>query len=276
MAVSSQAMADLQARFQELQARLDTTTKDLSLLILVPKWSGTEKSGSLQEFLSAVENMAEMGNWSEKGKERIATMKLEDAARVFVEAAPEIRGREMSWTDFKKALQQRFRDPRTDHFHYFQLVSVRQKMGESVLSFADRVRTLGRKITSTSDDPAVLKACSDQADRMVLAAFTNGLGGNPGKHIRYNLPTSIEDAIHLAVTVEQAEACHPKSDAFYLEEKANEIRDRKGDRRAQTRDSGWRSNSPRKNGQASDSTERLAVGVDRDATCYSCGGRGHY
>jgi hypothetical protein len=37
MAVSSQAMADSQARFQELQARLDTTTKDLPLLTLVPK-----------------------------------------------------------------------------------------------------------------------------------------------------------------------------------------------------------------------------------------------
>jgi hypothetical protein len=194
---------------------------------------------------------------------------------VFVEAAPEIRSREVSWADFKKALQQRFRDPRTDHFHYLQLVSVRQKIGESVLSFADRVRTLGRKITPTSNDPAVLKACSDQSDRLVLAALTNGLGGNPGKHARYNLPTSIEDAIRLAVTVEQAEACHPKSDAFYLEEKASEIRDRRRDRRAQTRDRGWRSNSPRKTGPANDSTERLS-GVDRDATCYSCGGRGHY
>jgi hypothetical protein len=73
---------------------------------------------------------------------------------------------------------------------------------------------------------------------MVLAAFTNGLGGNPGKHARYNLPTSIEDAIRVAVTVEQAEACHPKGDSFYLEEKANENRDRQGERRIQTKDRG--------------------------------------
>jgi hypothetical protein len=72
--------------------------------------------------------MAEMGNWSDRDKVRIATMKLEDAARVFVESAPEIRGREVS-ADFKKAPQQRFRDPRTDHFHFLQLVSVKQKMG---------------------------------------------------------------------------------------------------------------------------------------------------
>jgi hypothetical protein len=155
--------------------------------------------------------MVEMGNWSDREKVRIATMKMEDAARIFVEAAPEFRGREVSWADFKKAQQRQFRD-----FHFLQLVSVRQKMEESVLSFADRVRTLGRKITPTSEDPAVQRACSDQADPMVLAAFTNGLGGNPGKHARYNLPTSLEDAIRVAVTVEQAEACHPESDAFMV------------------------------------------------------------
>jgi hypothetical protein len=94
--------------------------------------------------------MAEMGNWSDWDKVRIPTMKVDDAARVFVDSAPEIRDGEVSWMEFKKTLQQRFRDPRTDHFHFLQLVSVKQKMGESVLSFADRVRTLGRNITSTS------------------------------------------------------------------------------------------------------------------------------
>jgi hypothetical protein len=97
-----------------------------------------------------------------------------------------------------------------------------------VPSFVDRVRTLGRKITPTSDDPAVLKTCSDQSNRLVLASFTKCLGGNPGKHARYNLPTSIEDSIRVAVTVEQAEACHPKSDAFYLEERRMKFGTEKG------------------------------------------------
>jgi hypothetical protein len=46
--------------------------------------------------------MAEMGNWSDRDNVRIATMKLEDTARLFVEAAPEIRGREVSWTELKR------------------------------------------------------------------------------------------------------------------------------------------------------------------------------
>jgi hypothetical protein len=42
------------------------------------------------------------------------------------------------------------------------------------LSIADRVSKLGRKITPTSEDPAVQKTCIDQVGRMLPAAFTNG------------------------------------------------------------------------------------------------------
>jgi hypothetical protein len=65
---------------------------------------------------------------------------------------------------------------------------------------------------------------------MVLAAFTNGLGGNPGKHARYNLPTSLEDVIRVAVTVEQAEACQPKSIAFYVDTNTEEKERKKTNR----------------------------------------------
>jgi hypothetical protein len=142
-------VAELQARVQELQSRLDALTKDLSLLNMMPKWLGTEKSGPLHEFLSAVDNMADMGNWSERDKDRIATMRLEDAARTYVAAAPELRGPNVKWADFKAALLQRFRDTRTDNFHYSQLHSAKQKADETVLSFADRVRMLGRAIAPT-------------------------------------------------------------------------------------------------------------------------------
>jgi hypothetical protein len=111
-------VAELQARLEELQSGLDSSTKDLSLLNLIPKWSATEKSGPLHEFLTAVENMADMGNWSERDKVRIATMRLEHAARTYVAAAPEFRGPSVTWENFKAALLQRFRDTRTDNFHY--------------------------------------------------------------------------------------------------------------------------------------------------------------
>jgi hypothetical protein len=44
-------LAKLQLEIQTLQARLQATTKHLSLVSLIPKWSGNTKSGSLHEFL---------------------------------------------------------------------------------------------------------------------------------------------------------------------------------------------------------------------------------
>jgi hypothetical protein len=47
-------------------------------------------------------------------------------------------------------------------------------MWGSVLSYADCVIKLGRKITPTSEDSAVQKTCIDQVGRMLTAAFING------------------------------------------------------------------------------------------------------
>jgi hypothetical protein len=54
---------------------------------------------------------------------------------------------------------------------------------------------------------------------MLLASFISGLQGNPGKHTRFSMPSTMEDAIKIAVTVEQAEACDRRNDSFYLNDK---------------------------------------------------------
>jgi hypothetical protein len=51
---SADQMSRLQAQLQNLQAQLQTrppVTKDLSLVGMVPKWSGTDKAVPLHEFL---------------------------------------------------------------------------------------------------------------------------------------------------------------------------------------------------------------------------------
>jgi hypothetical protein len=64
-----------------LQARLDTTAKDMSLVTLIQTWSGTAKSVPLQGFINSVETTADIGNWTEKDKIRVMTLKLTDVAR---------------------------------------------------------------------------------------------------------------------------------------------------------------------------------------------------
>ena len=53
----AQRMARLQLEVQNLQAQLYTRTpftKDLSLVALVPKWSGTDKVVRLHEFFETI------------------------------------------------------------------------------------------------------------------------------------------------------------------------------------------------------------------------------
>ena len=49
---------------------IGTTTvhKDLSLITLVPKWTGTDAAVTLEEFISSVESSARLGRWEESDK----------------------------------------------------------------------------------------------------------------------------------------------------------------------------------------------------------------
>jgi hypothetical protein len=49
----------------------------------------------------------------------------------------------------------------------------------------------------------------------MVAAFTNGLKGNPGNQVRFVMPSVMDDAVRIAVTVEQGELCRGKTETFY-------------------------------------------------------------
>ena len=55
------------ARLKErLSVGTPTVYRDLSLISLVPKWSGSEAEVSLEEFIESIEATAKIGNWQEK------------------------------------------------------------------------------------------------------------------------------------------------------------------------------------------------------------------
>jgi hypothetical protein len=132
----------------------------------------------------------------------IASLKLTETARAFYDATPELQDRELKWSQFKFLLQQRFRDPRTEQLHYLQLQSVRQTPQDSVADFADRCKNLARKVTPHVEDESTRKVCKEQVERMLLTSLTSGLQGNPGKDTRFSTPSTMEDAIKMAFTVE--------------------------------------------------------------------------
>ena len=131
-------MKHLQA---QSQARTPIT-KDLSLVALVPKWSGTEKAISLNEFFETIESAGRLGNWLLEDRIRIATLKLTDVARAFYNGTSALHDQRLTCTAFKAAFHERFRDVRTDQYHYTLLHMTRKMKDESPEKFADTCRSL--------------------------------------------------------------------------------------------------------------------------------------
>jgi hypothetical protein len=109
-------LSDLQesrAETQRLRDRLSIGTptihKDLSLISLIPKWSGLESAISLEEFISNIEGAAELGRWQNSDCVRIAALKFTDLARSFYNTCQEFRVEDTTWQIFKDIFRQRFK-----------------------------------------------------------------------------------------------------------------------------------------------------------------------
>jgi hypothetical protein len=252
----------LKKQIATLQARLDTTAKDMSLVSLIQTWSGTAKSVPLQGFINSVETTADIGNWTETDKIRVMTLKLTDVARSFFDATPALHDKDVTWQNFKAAFEKRFRDNRSDQFHFLELQRAHQLPSESICDFADRVSNLGQKIIPQLDDPNAQHQCNVLANKMIIAAFTEGLRGNPGNHARIAVPTKMEDAVNIALTVEQAETRGTKDDTFYVGDRSKPHQSRTPENR-------------RGRGEISKRESAEVDWEDERMTCFSCGGKGH-
>jgi hypothetical protein len=88
-------------------------TKDLSLVSLVPKWSGGETAPPIEEFFEIIEGVVVIGNWTEADQEQMCLLRLTDAACAFYSATLELRDPAITWQQFKARFLQRFRDVKT-------------------------------------------------------------------------------------------------------------------------------------------------------------------
>ena len=189
--------------------------KDLSLVSLVPKWSGGETGPTINEFFEIIEGSASLGNWTEADQKQVCALKLTDAARAFNNATPELRDPNISWQDFKVGFLQRFRDVRSVQYLFGQLYMARQRKGETAHEFLARCRLLAKRTVPCTTDPFLQRTCNEQAERLLLSAFSKGIVGTAGKQIRYAYPAPVEEALRIAVTVSQAEIQEARDSAFY-------------------------------------------------------------
>jgi len=73
-------LREAQNEIQRLKDRLATAPptvhKELSLISLIPKWSGTYSAISLDEFFFSIESSARIGHWAEADCLQVAILKL--------------------------------------------------------------------------------------------------------------------------------------------------------------------------------------------------------
>ena len=66
-----------------LKSSTQTVNKDLSLISVIPKWSGSDDTGTIEEFLESIEAAAKVGRWNENDRREVAVLRLTGSAKLF-------------------------------------------------------------------------------------------------------------------------------------------------------------------------------------------------
>jgi hypothetical protein len=101
-------LAENKAEVARLRDRLYvgvlTVYKDLSLVSLVPRWTGRESASPLEEFLSSIDSAVELGRWTAQDCVRVATLTFAGTAHSFYNTCSELHSNEFTWDTFKHVL----------------------------------------------------------------------------------------------------------------------------------------------------------------------------
>ena len=288
--------AELEEAKAEVQRLKDSVTvgtpmlhKDLSLITLVPKWTGSDSVVTLEEFISSIESSARLGRWEEKDQVEIAVLKLAGSAKTFYKGCPELHADGLTWQQLKTALRNRYKDVHVDQYHYMKLQTARQAKNEDPQAFADRCRELAQKIVCKVNDPVAQRIHNENAERMLLASFVSGLVGSPGLQCRYASPQSMEHALRIALAVQEAERQEKISESFYANFDRSVRLTSKSPSRTHPDDEKRSSTDTRAVGNARSQRQKSSSSANRSANpstrssrtkaalrCYECQGVGHF
>ena len=289
LAELTETKGELERLKERIPAGTPTVHKDLSLIALIPKWSGSETGVPLEEFLSSIESSARMGLWEDADKLEIAILRLSDVAKQFYNGCLELHAPGVTWENFKNVLRHRFRDTRTDQYHFMRLQTARQTRNESIQEFADRCRALAQKTVCKVNDPVAQRIHYENADRMLLASFVAGLAGIPGRQCRFSNSQDLDQALKIALSVQEAEKQEKFSESFYTSfddslrlrspsptRHANHRSHTAADaRHTVTQARSQRNQTARSNNKPKTSGSRKAQ-TKAALTCYECQGIGHF
>jgi len=210
----------------------------------------------------------------------IAALKLEGSTRVFFQGCTELHTRDAGWNTLKEVFRKRYKDVHIDQYHYERLQMARQGKNESLQDFSDSCRALAQRITCQSVDPVAQGVRRENAKRMLLACYLAGLIGVPGRQVRYASPVSVEDAVRIAVSVQEAEKQEKFNNNFYARHDSRTYSDSDKSRHADgsrtaSQAEGRRTEIPQSANKARASSTRNAQ-TKAALRCYECEGVGPF
>jgi len=92
----AESRAEINRLREQLSNGMQTVHKGLSLVSLLPKWSGGENAAPLEEFLASIDRPALLGKWQVRYCMNIAVLRLADHAKEFYNACTKLHTKEGS------------------------------------------------------------------------------------------------------------------------------------------------------------------------------------
>lgn len=272
--------AQEQLKAQAQAAVVPTRVKDLTTANLIDAWRG-DGPVPVNEFFENIERAAQVGNWTETDKVSILKLKLKGPAALFLNSNAELKRVDITFTELREVFVERFRVKQLDQFHYVALQNAAQHKNESPEAFADRCKRLCAKTIRQVADAEQQKIINDEAERRMLAAYTNGLFGTVGQQVRYRMPATMAEAIQLAVTVAAVEArrpSYPNKNVFFAQVtcfNCNRTGHIARDCRVRSSNKNISSKSVRKPGKDEKNCLNKTSNNKSNIECYSCHKFGH-
>jgi hypothetical protein len=207
-------MEVLQAQMEELCDQLETLrigeaprgqSKDVSLVAGISEWTGKSKGRSVQEFLTQVETLAKVSGWTSRDKALIVKAKLQGLALQFLNGREELGRDGYSYEVLRQALIERFSDKLPDQYYCTRLQDMVQGKDESAEEFSGRCRKMCLRTIRKVNDEETQRIINEEAERKLLTAYVHGLRGIVGTQGQFQMPSTMEQAVRLAVTVENVE-----------------------------------------------------------------------
>jgi hypothetical protein len=207
-------MEGLQAQMEDLWDQLGALrigetsrgqSKDVSLVARIKEWTGESKGKSVYEFLAQVETLAKVSGWTSQDKALITKAKLQGLALQYLNGREELVHDRCTYETLKQALVERFSDKLPNQYYYTRLQDAVQGRDESAEEFSDRCRKMCQRTARKVHDEETQKIINEEAEHRLLTAYIHGLKGIVGQQVQFQMPGIMEQAVRLAITVENAE-----------------------------------------------------------------------